>query len=433
MEPSNDHERAIKVAVDTIATEGGLSLKTAIAEVAASLQFRMSRSDAEFLVQYIRWRMDAGQESTNRGRILLADDHAPVLEEIRAILAPHYEIVGTVADGRALVEAALRLKPDLIVTDITMPLLNGLDAAIQIKRSEPGTELLFVTMHSSSAYVEAALEAGGTGYVVKSAMREDLLDAVQSVLGGSIYLSPSLSTEHLGRFQELTHAPTFHSVWSRFRSKMEIQSPQPELRWLVKGSYYEVCNCEAPCPCRRQGGRPGTRSQFSACEFVLSWLIHDGHFGAHDLRGLHVALAGRIDYDEPTKPGGRAHPWHVILYVDDRANVKQQSALANIFLGRAGGTTLENYAKRIGQIHDVKSARIELDHTPGQEWLRIGESVQAATARKLLTGETTTSGIPGHDRPGQELVATLMQVEDDPLHWTFTGRCGFSTSFEFGR
>ncbi len=137
----------------------------------------------------------------NRFRILLAEDNPAILEDIRAVLAPHYEIVGSVADGRALVEAALRLKPDLIVTDITMPLLTGIEAAIQIKKHLPDTRLLFVTMHSSPAYLKAIFEVGGTGYVVKSRMREDLLDAVQSVLDDRIYLSPRLSTEHLGRFQ----------------------------------------------------------------------------------------------------------------------------------------------------------------------------------------------------------------------------------------
>jgi DNA-binding NarL/FixJ family response regulator len=138
----------------------------------------------------------------NRPQILLADDHALTLESMSAALSPHYEIAGTVADGGALLEAALRLKPDLIVLDITMPPLSGINAARQIKTSLPGTKLLFVTMHSSSAYVKAAFEAGGTGYVLKSAMREELLDAVESVLNGRIYVSPSLSTEHLEWFQD---------------------------------------------------------------------------------------------------------------------------------------------------------------------------------------------------------------------------------------
>ena len=160
-------------------------------------------------------------------------------------------------------------------------------------------------------------------------------------------------------------------------------------------------------------------------------MIHDGHFGPHDLQGLRVALAGRWDNNEPVNPGGPPHPWHVILYVDERAAAVQQAAIADIFLGRAGGTPLQNYAKAIGEVCAVKPARIELDHTRGREQLRIGELVQAATAQTFPTVEVMTCGIPGHDRPGQELVAAQVRVADDPLHWSFTGRCGFATNFEF--
>jgi len=195
--------------------------------------------------------------------------------------------------------------------------------------------------------------------------------------------------------------------------------------WRVRGSYFEVCNCEAPCPCRRQGGRPAEKSQYDTCDFALSWMIQDGHFGATDLKGLRVALAGRYDNRESGKP------WRVILYVDDRALPAQRAALTDIFLGRAGGTALENYAKTIGEVYAVKPARIDLDHTPGRERLKVGESAWAATARTYRTDEAVTCEIPGHNRPGQELVATLMRVDDEPFHWTVTGRCGFSTDFDF--
>ncbi len=114
---------------------------------------------------------------------------------------PHHDIVGSVADGRALIEAASRLQPELIILDITMPLLNGIDAAVQIKKGLPGVKLLFVTMHVNPAYLEAALEAGGTGYVLKSAAGEELLEAVEHVLKGEIYVTPSISSEHLERFK----------------------------------------------------------------------------------------------------------------------------------------------------------------------------------------------------------------------------------------
>ena len=135
-----------------------------------------------------------------RARILLADDHTLMLEGIRTALEPHHEIVGAVTDGRALVDAAVGLKPDLIVLDITMPLLNGIDAAIQIRKRLPGVKLLFVTMHANPAYLEAALNAGGNGYVLKSAPRTELVDAVERVLKGEIYVSTGLSGENLERF-----------------------------------------------------------------------------------------------------------------------------------------------------------------------------------------------------------------------------------------
>src|SRR3984885_9105798 len=134
-----------------------------------------------------------------RTRVLLADAHPLTLEGLRAFLEPHFESVGTVTDGRALVDAALRLKPELIILDITMPLLNGIDAAVQIKKNLPAVKLLFITMHLNPAYLEAALGAGGTGFVLKSAAREELLDAIKSVLNGRIYVTPNLSSEHLER------------------------------------------------------------------------------------------------------------------------------------------------------------------------------------------------------------------------------------------
>jgi len=153
---------------------------------------------------------------------LLADDHRLTLEGIRKVLEPHHEIIGAVMDGRALVDAAPDLKPDLIVLDITMPLLNGIDAAIQIKKSLPATKLLFVTMHANPAYLEAALSAGGTGYVLKSAAREELLAAVQSVLNGSIYVSPGLPGENVEHFTDRTRAAAALRLSARERETLQL-------------------------------------------------------------------------------------------------------------------------------------------------------------------------------------------------------------------
>ena len=155
-------------------------------------------------------------------RVLLADDHPLTSEGVRTILEPHFEIVGLVTDGRALVEAALRLVPDLVILDITMPLLNGIDAAVQIKKSLPDAKLLFLTMHVNPAYLEASLTAGGMGYVLKSGAREELLKAIQSVLAGRIYVTPSLSSEHLERFKDPSSAAATLRLSMREREILQL-------------------------------------------------------------------------------------------------------------------------------------------------------------------------------------------------------------------
>jgi DNA-binding NarL/FixJ family response regulator len=130
-----------------------------------------------------------------RARILLADDHSLILTGIRALLTEYFELVGQVEDGRSLVEAALRLRPDLIILDVAMPLLNGIDAARQIRKEWPQARLLFLSMHADPLYLREALHAGGSGYVLKSSANEELHTAVQKVLKGGIYVAGAFAPE----------------------------------------------------------------------------------------------------------------------------------------------------------------------------------------------------------------------------------------------
>jgi DNA-binding NarL/FixJ family response regulator len=129
---------------------------------------------------------------TQRARILLADDHSFILAGVRSLLAAHYDLVGQVGDGRALVEAAARLRPDLIILDVAMPLLNGIEAARQIKKAQPEARLLFLSMHGSPVYLREALDAGGSGYVLKSSAVEELRTAIRTVLKGQRYVAAEL-------------------------------------------------------------------------------------------------------------------------------------------------------------------------------------------------------------------------------------------------
>jgi DNA-binding NarL/FixJ family response regulator len=158
-------------------------------------------------------------------RLLLADDHSFILAGIRSLLEPHYELVGQVSDGRSLVEAALRLRPDLTILDVTMPLLNGIDAARQIKKEWPQAKLLFLTMHASAVYLREAVAAGGLGYVLKSSATEELRTAIQKVLKGHVYLAPSFDREVL----ETVHA----SLRRPGKSSVQLTGRQREVLQLI--------------------------------------------------------------------------------------------------------------------------------------------------------------------------------------------------------
>jgi DNA-binding NarL/FixJ family response regulator len=136
-----------------------------------------------------------------RPRVLLADDHPVFLAGLRTLLEAECEIVGVVNDGRSLVEAAGRLRPEVIVTDIGLPLLNGIDAARQIKKDLPEMKILFLTMYQSPAYLRDALAAGATGYVLKTAAREGLLDALRDVIRNRIYVTPGFAEEIVEEFE----------------------------------------------------------------------------------------------------------------------------------------------------------------------------------------------------------------------------------------
>jgi DNA-binding NarL/FixJ family response regulator len=128
-------------------------------------------------------------------RVLLGDDHGFILDGIRAVLQAQYEVVGQAQDGRALVDAAERLKPDVVVLDISMPLLNGFEAAHQIKKSRPQVKLIFLSQHLNPAYLRQALKVGASGYVLKSGATGELQQAISEVLRGRIYITPAFGQD----------------------------------------------------------------------------------------------------------------------------------------------------------------------------------------------------------------------------------------------
>lgn len=139
-------------------------------------------------------------------RLLLADDHRIVVEGLRSILVPEFELVGIVDDGRELVDAAKRLSPDVIVADIGMPRLNGLDAVAQLRKDGCQAKVVFLTMHKDPTYAAKALEMGASGYVLKHSASTELLMAVREALQGRSYITGEIA-DSIRRLVETRTAP----------------------------------------------------------------------------------------------------------------------------------------------------------------------------------------------------------------------------------
>ena len=137
-----------------------------------------------------------------RPRILLADDHTLVLEGLKRILDPEFELAGTVEDGLALLDAAQNLEPDVILLDISMPLLNGIEAARRLRKSLPRTKLVFLTMHADRTYVAEAFRAGASAYLLKRSAVSELVFAIHEVLKGRYYIAPLIAKDLVDFFVE---------------------------------------------------------------------------------------------------------------------------------------------------------------------------------------------------------------------------------------
>lgn len=197
------------------------------------------------------------------------------------------------------------------------------------------------------------------------------------------------------------------------------------LHWSVEGTYFEACNCLPICPCRQVGGRDGGRSTSGVCDFALSWWIRRGRADDVDLTDRQVVMVGSYDDDEP------GSPWTVALFIDDAADAEQQAVLADIFLGRVGGTPSRNYSGAIGTVIGVGTASIDLDHQRRHWRIRVDGRIEVVADAEVHSEETVACGIPGLDQPGQEVHASRLRSNVEPLVWEWSHRCGFATKFAY--
>ena len=140
--------------------------------------------------------------ATHRPRILVCDDHLLVAEALKSLLSPEFELLAIVEDGRALVAAAKKLRPDVVVADITMPHLNGIDALVRLRQGGDHTPVVFLTMHRDVTFARRALEAGASGFVLKHSAPVELVAAIHAALEGRTYLTPQLAGEVLDSMKQ---------------------------------------------------------------------------------------------------------------------------------------------------------------------------------------------------------------------------------------
>jgi hypothetical protein len=168
--------------------------------------------------------------------------------------------------------------------------------------------------------------------------------------------------------------------------------------WRIRGTYFESCNCDAICPCRRIDGVPGGRSTHGICMGVLSWLIEEGVAGDIDLSGLPVAMAIRYSDDGRSGGGAEGHfPW----------------------------------TWKASELVAVRPVAIDVDHTRRRQRLRIRDCVSVRIRDRYDGEETVSCIIPGHDRAGEELVTNELAVDDDQLQFTYRGVCGYAATFDY--
>lgn len=160
----------------------------------------------------------------SRSRVLIADDHSLVADLCRKLLEGEFDVVGVVTDGHALVTAAAELKPDVILVDIGMPVLNGLDAGQQIRQFLPAAKLVFLTMNTDLEVAAEAFRRGGLGYVLKSCAPAEVVTAVREVLRGKTYISPTLSRHDISylRRQDKGLVPEDSRLTCRQREVLQL-------------------------------------------------------------------------------------------------------------------------------------------------------------------------------------------------------------------
>jgi DNA-binding NarL/FixJ family response regulator len=330
-------------------------------------------------------------------RVLVVDDYEPWRRHIESALrvCPRWQVVGEAADGLDAVHKAQELRPHLILFDIGLPVLNGIEAARQILARETGSRILFLSENRSWAVVEASLATGASGYVLKSDAGRDLFAAMEAVVQGERFISRSLTGFCADASTGLSAPP---------RAEEPLNSRVPEgarmaiPSWQLSGRYYETCSCDSRCPCIF--GAMALPSN-GTCTFAMGFQIARGSYGAVSLDGLGFIVVGLTP-----EAMGKGN-WSVGLIIDEKANVEQREAITTIARGAAGGP-MAAFSGLIGTFLGAESAPIRFERH-GVRW--------SVTAAALV--DMAAEGTIGHPASGRFAVARALKsrVHALRLNW----------------
>jgi len=200
------------------------------------------------------------------------------------------------------------------------------------------------------------------------------------------------------------------------------------MQWRVRGSYFEACNCDAICPCRSVQGAPGGPSTSGVCFGTLSWHVQEGYAADVDLSDRRVVMSLR--YRDAVQP---STPWEVFLYIDEAADDAQLERLADIFLGRAGGTVSRLYGPAIGEVFAVRRARVSIEHVAPRKRIDVVGYLHVESEGDASGNGEVQCGIPGFDHPGTELFGQELRSDDGSFQWAIVGKrnASFATDFDY--
>jgi DNA-binding NarL/FixJ family response regulator len=168
--------------------------------------------------------------------VILADDHKIILEGLKNLLEEEFEVLGQAEDGRQLLENAQKLHPDVVVVDISMPLLNGIDAVKQLKKTHPDIKVVFLTMHNDAMYAKEAFDAGASGFVLKHSAPSELITAIHEALNGNTYISPTITEELMHLYKDKTNIEdnVFGKLTQRQREVLQLLAEGKSAKEIAK-------------------------------------------------------------------------------------------------------------------------------------------------------------------------------------------------------